>query len=282
MKPEKKSKPDAPRSAPLIFPGRPEIVANAWFLGQRLDVKAFEKEQRLTTEAPYVIRAGEEGFAVLFRYGAIVLFGMSAEEEAEFLAQIRERVSAPFNNVETENARIIIAAPEESETVTPEFVRLRAWDFERIQLIADVLTKSSVLRYYETRIAETFDKIDPIAADLQRKGRSPSGRRGRDLLRHIGFTLSIQRKMVGHVEIEENPEILWEHPELERFYVRLEDEYEITERHASLLHKLDLIYRTAETMNHLLDQKRSLHVAWYIIVLIAIEILLMIVEKGHL
>ena len=47
---------------------------------------------------------------------------------------------------------------------------LREKTIERLQLVADVLAKSLVLSHYETRIAETFDRIEPLAATLREKG----------------------------------------------------------------------------------------------------------------
>ena len=99
------------------------------------------------------------------------------------------------------------------------------------------------------------------------------------LLKHIGQTLSTQRQMVGHVEIDDKPELLWEMPEFERLYLRLEDDYEIQERYERLNRKLDLIYRTAETMHGLLQGKSSLRVEWYIVILIVVDILLHLAEK---
>ena len=40
--------------------------------------------------------------------------------------------------------------------------------------------------------------------------------------------------MVGRAEIGDKPELLWEHPELERLYALLETEFEIRERLAAL------------------------------------------------
>ena len=102
---------------------------------------------------------------------------------------------------------------------------------------------------------------------------------GRELLRHIGDTLSIQGKMVGRVEVQEKPELLWESPELEQLYLRLEDEYELQERHLALERKLELIARTAETLLELLQHKRSLRVEWYIVILILVEIMITLHEK---
>ena len=68
---------------------------------------------------------------------------------------------------------------------------------------------------------------------------------------------------------------------MERFYLLLEAEYEISERHIALERKLDLISRTAETLLDLLHSQRSLRVEWYIVILIVVEIVLSLIEKLH-
>jgi required for meiotic nuclear division protein 1 len=117
-----------------------------------------------------------------------------------------------------------------------------------------------------------FDRIEPLAATLRAKGRV--GARGRDLLRQIGGVLSIQHKMVGRVETGERPELLWEHPELERFYDRMAEEYELRDRDRALDRKLDVISRTVETLLGLVQQRSNLRVEWYIAALIIAELIL--------
>ncbi|MBI4970977.1 MAG: RMD1 family protein, partial [Candidatus Omnitrophica bacterium] len=64
----------------------------------------------------------------------------------------------------------------------------------------------------------------------------------------------------------------------ERFYARLRDEYEIRERHLALDRKVELIFRTADTLMDLLQTRRSLRVEWYIVILIVVEIFLILYE----
>lgn len=258
-----------------FFSGRKQIEIRAFFVGQRLNMKALEQSQRLTA-SPFVMRAGTDGYAVLFRYGVVVLLGLNALEETSFLNTMQDFVLEPFNEPELEEGVIIIDSSQ-PEGVEAEHIRLKGWDIERVQLMADLFAKSAVLSYYEHRMSETFDRIESVAASLQDGG--ISGRRTRDLLRHLGMTLSIQRKMVGQVEIEDKPEILWDNPELGRLFLRLEDEYELSERNSALKQKLDLVYKTAETMLGLQSNKRTLHVEWYIVVLIVIEIGMTLAEK---
>jgi required for meiotic nuclear division protein 1 len=139
-----------------------------------------------------------------------------------------------------------------------------------------VLSKSLMLSYYEAKIAGAFDRIEPLAAGLQRKGRT--GSQARDLLRQIGDVLLTQHRMVGRVEIEEKPEMLWDHPELERLYARLEDEYELVERSHAMERKLTLINETAGMLIDLVQNQRSTRLEWYIIGLIGIEILLSVYQ----
>lgn len=93
-------------------------------------------------------------------------------------------------------------------------------------------------------------------------------------MRHIGLALLAQQKLVGRVEVVDKPEVLWERPELETLFVRLEDEYEIRERHAVLERKMGLVSDTARTVLEMIQVQRSLRVEWYIVLLIVFEILL--------
>jgi len=63
----------------------------------------------------------------------------------------------------------------------------------------------------------------------------------RAILQQIGNALSVRHRVSGPVEISEKPDILWDKPQLERLYSRLEDEYELKERAESLDRKLAVI-----------------------------------------
>lgn len=81
-------------------------------------------------------------------------------------------------------------------------------------------------------------------------------------------------RMVGRVEVEDKPDILWDRPELERLYARLEDEYELLERSRAIDRKLSLVGETVRTVLELVQDQRGLRLEWYVICLIAVETLL--------
>ena len=260
-------------SSPL-FTGKNTIKARALFIGERIDLRALETTHRLAT-APMVVSAGEQGCAVMFRYGVVVLFALGPLEEVSFLKQVESLVGERFSRPEVEEVEIALD-PNKGEQVDSGMIYLHEFSIERLQILADILAKSVVLAYHEASIARIFDQIEPLAVGLQQEGRG--WRKSEELTRYIGGALLVDHKMVGRVEVGEKPELLWERPELERLYARLEDEYEIRERHLALERKLGLISRTAETLLDLLQHHRSLRVEWYIVILIVLEILLTLYE----
>lgn len=80
--------------------------------------------------------------------------------------------------------------------------------------------------------------------------------------------------MVGRAQIGDKPELLWDHPGLERLNALLEDEFEIRERLAALDRKLELVARTERSLVDLISTRHALRVEWYIVILIAFEIVL--------
>jgi uncharacterized Rmd1/YagE family protein len=166
-----------------------------------------------------------------------------------------------------------VIRPDREDQVEPSgAISLREASPERLQIVANALSKSLILSHYETRIADAFDQIEPLADRLQQSG--STGSQAKDLLRQIGRVLLTQHRMVGRVEIGEKPDVLWDHPGLERLYARLEDEYELAERGRAIERKLALISETVDTLLDLVQNQRSVRLEWYIIGLIGLEILL--------
>jgi uncharacterized Rmd1/YagE family protein len=246
------------------------IRVRALLLGERLDTRALEGADVLA-KAPAAI-ALDGGVAVLFRYGVVVLFGAGPEALRDFLASIGPLVTEPYPAPEEEHAQLVIRPDADQQIDAAGNIVLRERTIERLQLVADVLAKNLILGHYETRIAAIFDRIEPLAATLRKRGRA--GARSKELLYHIGDVLAAQHQMVGRVETGEKPELLWEHPELERLYMRLAEEYELRDRDRALDRKLEVVSRTVETLLGLVQTKSSARVEWYIVLLIVAELVL--------
>jgi required for meiotic nuclear division protein 1 len=242
-------------------------------VGERIDLRSFTAMQTLATNPLTISTAG--GVITLYRYGVVVFFDVSPTDQAAFLTELRPLVANPYAAPETESLDIRIEASGR-EGVTAGVAALESATVERLQIVADVLSKSALLSLYERSVAGEFDRIEPLAAELNRSGRIRSN--SRELLKKLGSMLLVEQRMVGRAEITEKPEVLWEHPQFEGLFARLEDEFEITDRHTALERKLNLISQTAHTVLELLGSKHSLRVEWYILMLIVLEILLTVYQ----
>jgi uncharacterized Rmd1/YagE family protein len=244
--------------------------ARAILLAARFELRNWPESETLA-RAPLAVKAPSGGVAVIFRYGVVVLFDVSPNDEEGLRARLVQIAENPYARAEIEelDVRIDAARPE---GLHEGRLLVQARSLERLQLIAEALSKSVLLGHYEARLAADFDLIEPLALQLERTGRLRGG--DRDHLKRIGALLLMEGRMVGRAEIGDKPELLWDHPELEGLNALLEDEFEIQERLAALDRKLELAARTERTLVDLLAAKHALRVEWYIVVLIVFEILL--------
>lgn len=251
------------------LPTTAPISVRACLVGERLHLRGLYETP--LEFGPLVVPAGAAGLAMLFRYGVIVLINLDETEAKAFLKEMRTRTEKPLRRMETEETRLYIT-PTPAEGISAEGIGVADFSIPRLQVIAIVLARSVVLARYEATMASAFDVVEPLALQIQDE--RTSSRTLKQLLSHIGGTLLVQHKMIGRVEIQDKPELLWDQPELERLYLRLETEYELRDRNTVLERKLALISRTVETILTLLHNRRSLRVEWYIVGLIVFEVVL--------
>lgn len=246
----------------------------ALLLGVRLDLRGWPEGEVLAT-LPLAIRLAEGGLAVLFRYGVVVLFDVPPHAETALRARLAPVIDHAYANADVEELDVRVATGP-PEGVHDGALVVQDARIPRLQVIADVLSKSVLLAHYETRIAGDFDRIEPLAVQLERTGRMRGSTRAH--VRQIGALLLIEQRMVGRAGTGDKPDVLWEHAELERFYALLEDEFEVRERLAALERKMGLVGRTVRTLVDLIDARHALRVEWYIVALIVFEIVLTLVQ----
>lgn len=253
---------------------KPLFEGSAFYIGEQIDLRAAPVGCQIAAK-PLTVALEAGGVAVLFRWGAVVFFDADRRAIDELLRAVQPLIKQPYSQPETETVTVQIA-PGSTEELESGKVTLRDGGILRLQTLACVLGKTVALAQYESDVTANFERIEPFATDLEQRGRE--GRNMRQLLRHIGRVLLTEHKLLGRVEVAEKPELLWDHPQLEPLYARLEAEYEIRERQAMLDRKLELTSRTVGTVLDLLQHRRSLRVEWYIVILIIIEIALLLYQ----
>jgi uncharacterized Rmd1/YagE family protein len=251
------------------------LTARAVLLGERIDTAGLERHDALSA-TPLAFRVGVAGMAVVFRYGVVVLIGLDTLGEDEVIRGVAPRVLEAFDFKEEESIRLAPLDGREERADPDGVVRIADASPERMLVVADALAKSAALAHDERQVTEVLDAIEPWARTLAAKGRRPASRR--EMIRLLGKGLLVQHHVSGRVAVSEKPDLLWDRPDLERLYARLEDEYELIERAGILDRKLNLIGETARLITDLMDTERSLRLEVIVVALIALEIVLSVFQ----
>jgi uncharacterized Rmd1/YagE family protein len=246
----------------------------ALLLSDRIDTSKPEKTERegVVSTVPLTYRVGKDGVVTLFRYGVAVLMCLTPAEEEEVLREVSPRLVRPVAPREEEIAFIVIAPDKDDQVLPGGPISLKTASPEHLVVIADALSKSVVLARDEREVAAVFEVVEPFARQLAEKGTTTGGRRA--ILKHIGNAMLVQQRVSGRVAVAEKPDVVWDRPDLDRLYARLEDEYELKERAEALTRKLTVIADTAEVLTDIIDTARSLRLELIIVVLIAVELII--------
>jgi uncharacterized Rmd1/YagE family protein len=247
------------------------LIARALQLAERIDLKGLERADQFSTN-PVAFRVAGGGTVALFRFGAAVFVGMNPLEEDAIITGLKGRVVEPLRDRESETLQIVIKADSEDQPLADGAIILKNDAPERMLLLAEAMAMSVALGYDERRITQAFDRVVPIASSLK-QGKLLVGSQ-RELVEQIGEALLIQQRLAGRVELADRPDVLWDHPELERLWGKLTDEYDLGPRARAIGQKLEVIRETADTMADLLSTRTSHRLEWYIIILICLELVI--------
>ena len=245
------------------------LTARALLLGDRIDVAGLERADVISV-APLAFHVGPTGRVALYRYGVAVMVGLTPLEEEDVLSKLRERIVGARLGKEDEIAQLVIGSDSEDRILAGGPIVLKDLSDARFLVFSDALAKSVALGRDEREVNGVLDKVEPMAQALAREGKPMRGRRG--MLKLIGQALGVQHRVSGRVAVEDKPDVLWDRPDLERLYARLEDEYELKERSQTLQRKLDVIVETVRALTDIIDADRASKMELAIVMLIVAEL----------
>ena len=246
------------------------IKVRALAVGDRIDTLGYERPDMFSV-APLAFRFGASGRVAVYRFGVIVLAGLSPEEEKEGLASLKSRV-AEARDAATDEDSITVNVGGGDDKVSSGVVNVQKFGDERFIVIADTLAKSVGLTRNERSVNAVFEAVEPLATDMASLGRTPSDRKA--VLKLVGEAILLQHRLTARIAGYEKPNVVWDKPELERLYDRLTEEYEIEDRTETLEGKLEVVVDNARLLAEVLDAGRAGRIEIWITILIAMEVVL--------
>ncbi len=246
------------------------LVATAWLVGASI------RTGPLVDDPDLIRMTAAGGMIFVFRYGVVVSVQAGAQSATGLDAVLAPYVGDMADVRETETAHIAIR-PGGEDRVGPDGQIMLADDSrERLLLVATVLSRSVILARDETLVSEAFEQTAPVVSDLRHKGSAPLSIR--QVMKLVGNVLAARHRVMGTVQVGERPDLLWDHPRLDRLYTRLEAEYELKDRAEVLELKFGALGDFADVLLNIVQDKRAFRTEAAIIALIGFEILLNLFE----
>lgn len=158
--------------------------------------------------------------------------------------------------------------------ITNEEIVLKEASALNFNIIALPIAQSVGLEKYEKKLDIIFTKSRDIIESTY-KFISISRGHLMEFAKHLVLT---RHDMVGNLLLLDKPNILWDNEEAEHLYNSLAKILELHNRHEIALSKLSQIQEDVMLVMDIINHKRSEFLEWVVIILIAVEIVMGLVE----
>jgi len=243
--------------------------------------KKFSWEEPLIVKADSLEPFRGESFAeervYIYYFGAVVFFNCRERDINRFYATIgnlADNVHSPKGNVFEE--KYFLGIDDSSGmTVANNLASMPGAKTAYVDIIAYTLAKSVALEQIEAVLEVVFDRMEEIIARLDR---GELALPDKQLAKTASSILNFKYRSISHVMILDKPDITWEVEEADRLYSSMANMYELQQRYSQIRHKADTLLDINTVFTALSHARRSARLEWIIIVLIAIEIALFLME----
>jgi len=216
----------------------------------------------------------------LYYFGGIVFFNCSTDLIARFIDSIPQcadllkvQPQLPFQ----EEYRLEIN-PEGEPVIANDCAVMTGYDLAFLDIICFVIAKSVALERIEERVDVVFDEVEGLIANLG-KGRLELP--DRDMARLASSILSFKFTSIAHIMVLDKPDITWNNPEADGLYLTMARLFELNERYQEIKHKSETLLDMTDVFTSLSHARRSARLEWIIIVLIAVEIVIYLIQLYH-
>jgi len=219
-----------------------------------------------------VFRVKERSYLIIYSFGVCVFANLSSRIENNL------RKSLDFFVADAvEELYDVILKPEVAEKVEHDRVTLRSVSLEKVRIISLIMAESVAIEDYMLKASTVLDKALIYSKGLETKGLYPTSQK--ELLRFIGFSLTTRQNILNNLYITDYPDEIWDDIELESFYKKIKDMFDIEARFRSLNTMLSAIQDSIVIFVDLLQNKKSHQLEWLIVALIGVEIVISLVER---
>ncbi|KAG6758447.1 hypothetical protein POTOM_038795 [Populus tomentosa] len=247
-------------------------------------------------------------YMVVFQYGSIVLFNVREHEVDEYVNIVRRHASGLLPEMRKDEYEV-----REKPTLNTwmqgglDYIMLQFLNTDGIRTIGSVLGQSIALDYYGRQVDDMVAEFTDINRGMEKTGTfsmdskklfqivGKANSNLADVILKLGLFERTFWEMAGlgfgedgiynKKKEERGPEILsdiaWKDAKYAQIWEYLRDEFELTQRFASLDFKLKFVEHNIRFLQEILQNRKSDFLEWLIIVLIGVEIIISVFDIVH-
>lgn len=213
----------------------------------------------------------------IFSFGALVFVNFAGNEITDtlrHLATLDRNIAGITATKYADDYQLTIGGDE--LTVTYDKLIAPTLQPYYLELIAVILAKSAALERIEDEMSKLFDDVEVIINQLQGGRMAVSDEQ---LARLSGRILSYRYSSISYIMVLDRPDVVWKIQEAQELYLELERLFELPDRYEKVTHKTETLLDITEVFANLYHAKRGTRLEWLVIILIAFEIVLSLVDK---
>ena len=254
-----------------------EIKVEAIQLAESFNIKKFradfqtEAHSGTTTELFYTF-SEKNRFLYVFDYGVVVFANYDAVAKSEFVNFIKNYATSIVALHLSEEYRIEIQPNIEKSVVKNNYVSVAKIDSLMIRIIMLNIGQSVALDYYENLTDELISSSKHYILQLEKKGKISISKT--NLLKYIGKVLNVKNSIIDNLYILDDPNLVWDHEELNLLNRNLKTNFDINTRFKDLDYRLQIVEDNLTLFTDVLNVRESSKLEWLIVILIFIEIII--------
>ncbi|KAK3015381.1 hypothetical protein RJ639_005882 [Escallonia herrerae] len=219
-------------------------------------------------------------YMVVFQYGSIVLFNVRDHDVDGYLKIVEKHASGLLPEMRKDEYEV-----REKTTLQTwmqgglDYIMLQYLNIDGIRTIGSVLGQSIALDYYVRQVDGMVAEFTDINRGMEKTGTFTMERK--KLFQLVGKANSNLADVILKLGLFERSDIAWKDAKYAQIWEYLRDEFELTQRFASLDFKLKFVEHNIRFLQEILQNRKSDFLEWLIIILIGAEILISVYDIAH-
>lgn len=224
-----------------------------------------------------IIRQPQNKLVYLFNFGGIVFVNLAIHESKDIISYLKNIDKSLKNNAMFDYMEDfkLIEDDKSSFELNYNSIIVNTLSQYHLDIIATVLAKSVSLKKIESDIDVLLDEIENIIEFLD-KGHLNI--KDEQLAKMSGKTLRFKYSSISYIMLLDKPDIAWKNEEAYDFFNNLSELFELHDRYDKIRNKTEILMDITEVFSSLAHAKRGTNMELFVIILIAIELLLSLVQ----